>query len=172
MNNRYYSLIQFILLLAVGSFIWGGAVQAKDEEEDPTPTFSIDILSMEIADTIVNAAVKECSRRGYDVSSAVVDRGGNLLAFLRNPFAGPHTIIATQQKAYSAASIQARTSAMGHRPDLSFAPGVLLIKGGIPISFNGKFYGGVAVGGAPPTIDEKCADAGLAAIKEVMDFVE
>ena len=58
------------------------------------------------------------------------------------------------------------------RTDLNFAPGMLLIVGGVPISFNGHFYGGVAVSGAPPETDEKCAQAGIDAVSDVMDFVE
>ncbi|MBF0279828.1 MAG: heme-binding protein [SAR324 cluster bacterium] len=161
--------ISRIILIACAIFI-GFSVQAK--EEDIPAIYSVDVLSMDISNKIANAAVKHCANLGYEVSAAVVGRDGLLIAFLRSPFAGPHTIQATQQKAYSAASIQARTSAMGHRPDLSFAPGILLIPGGIPLNFNGKFYGGVAVGGAPPAIDEKCADAGINAVKGIMDFVE
>jgi uncharacterized protein GlcG (DUF336 family) len=49
---------------------------------------------------------------------------------------------------------------------------MLLIVGGVPISFNGHFYGGVAVAGATPTIDEKCAKAGIEAVSDTMNFVE
>jgi len=136
------------------------------------PTISLETLSQEIANKIVVASVAECSRRGYMVSAAVVGRDGNLQAFLRNPYSGPHTILVSQRKAYSSATLQARTSEMESRPDLSYAPGILLIVGGVPIEFNGKFYGGVAVAGAKPEIDEKCADAGIAAVKDILDFVE
>lgn len=61
---------------------------------------------------------------------------------------------------------------MGARSDLSFAPDILLIVGGVPISFSGIFYGGVAVSGAPPDIDEECAKAGLEAVADIMDFVD
>jgi uncharacterized protein GlcG (DUF336 family) len=102
----------------------------------------------------------------------VVGRDGGLLAFLRNPYSGPHTILVSQRKAYSAATLQARTSEMKRRPDLSFAPGILLIVGGVPIRANGRFFGGVAVSGAQPEIDEKCAEAGIAAVKDILEFVE
>lgn len=136
------------------------------------PTLSLETLSPEIANKIVVASVAECYRLGYMVSAAVVGRDGNLQAFLRNPYSGPHTILVSQRKAYSSATLQARTSDMKSRPDLSYAPGILLIVGGVPIKFNGKFYGGVAVAGAQPEIDEKCADAGIAAVKDILDFVE
>jgi uncharacterized protein GlcG (DUF336 family) len=48
----------------------------------------------------------------------------------------------------------------------------LLIVGGVPVTFNGRFYGGAAVAGAPPEIDEKCAKAGIAEVAETMEFVQ
>ena len=102
----------------------------------------------------------------------MVGRDGNLLAFLRNPLSGPHTVLVSQRKAFSAATLQAPTSAMKSRPDLRFAPGILLIVGGVPISVAGKFYGGAAVAGAEPEIDEKCAQAGVAAVQEILEFAD
>ena len=136
------------------------------------PTVLLKSLSHDIANRIVVASVAECFDRGYMVSAAVVGRDGNLLAFLRNPYSGPHTILVSQRKAYSAATLQVRTSEMKSRPDLNYAPGILLIVGGVPIKFNGKFYGGAAVAGAKPEVDEICADAGIVAVKDILEFVE
>ena len=135
-------------------------------------TLSIRLLTTGITQKMVSAAVADCARRGYQVSAAVVDRNGNLAAFLRHPLAGPHTVKVSQRKAFSSATLQMATSEMSHRPDLSFAPDMLLIVGGVPIKFSGHFYGGVAVAGAPPDVDERCALAGIAAVSDIMDFVE
>jgi uncharacterized protein GlcG (DUF336 family) len=135
-----------------------------------SPTVTLHSISPELATKAVVTAVADCAKRGFSVAAAVVGREGNLLAFLRSPLSGPHTILTSQQKAYTAATLRARTSQMQARPDLSFAPGILLIVGGVPISGAGKFYGGVAVAGADPAIDEKCAEAGLAAIQEMLDL--
>jgi len=137
---------------------------------DEPQTLNLESLSMKLANDVVVAAVADCTRRGYKVSAAVVGREGNLLAFLRNPLSGPHTINVSQLKAFSAASLQAPTSQMKSRPDLNFVPGLLLIVGGVPINVGGKFYGGVAVAGADPEIDEKCAEFGVAAIKDALEF--
>lgn len=136
------------------------------------PTLSIRLLTTDITQKMVSAAVVDCARRGYQVSAAVVDRNGNLSAFLRHPLAGPHTVKVSQRKAFSSATLQMATSEMSHRPDLNFAPDILLIVGGVPIKFSGHFYGGAAVAGAPPDVDERCALAGIAAVSDVMDFVE
>jgi len=135
-------------------------------------TVKFESISSQLASKIVVAAVEDCTKRGYKVSASVVGRDGNLLAFLRNPLSGPHTIKVSQQKAYTSASLQAPTSAMQSRTDLNYAPGILLIVGGVPISIGGKFYGGVAVAGAEPEIDEKCALSGIEAIADILEFSE
>jgi len=139
---------------------------------DMPSTLSLETLSPQLANKVAVASFEDCTKRGYKVASAVVGRDGNLLAFLRNPLSGPHVIEISQRKAYSAASLQAPTSAMKTRTDLNFAPGILLIVGGVPISVGGKFYGGVAVAGADPEIDEKCALAGVKTIEEILEFGE
>lgn len=133
-------------------------------------TIATESLSQNLANMAVLTAVEDCTKRGYKVSAAMTGRDGNLMAFLRNPLSGPHTIEVSQRKAYSSATLQAPTSAMASRPDLSFAPGILLITGGVPVSVGGKFYGGIAVAGAEPDIDEKCAIAGVEAITEAIEF--
>jgi uncharacterized protein GlcG (DUF336 family) len=135
-----------------------------------SPTISVAHLKAEVANRVAVAALNECSKRGYQTSVAVVARDGNLLAFLRSPLAAPHTIETSQRKAFTAASLQAPTSRMQSRPDLSFAPGILLIVGGVPICAAGSCYGGVAVAGADPAIDEKCAEAGIASILDDLEL--
>lgn len=129
-------------------------------------------LAPHVAHRIALAAVQDCIKRGYKVAASVVDRNGNLAAFLRDPLAGPHTIKISQRKAFTAATTQRSTASLVSRSDLNFAPDMLLIVGGVPISFNGHFYGGVAVSGATPETDEKCAEAGIEAVSDIMSFVE
>ena len=47
----------------------------------------------------------------------------------------------------------------------------MLIVGDVPIQFNG-IYGGVAVAGASPEIDEKCAQAGINEVSDIMEFAD
>ena len=136
------------------------------------PIVQLRFLSPDLATKIVVAAVEDCTKRGYKVSAAVVGRDGNLAAFLRDPLSGPHTIKVSQAKAYSSASLQAPTSQLSVRPDLSFAPGILLIVGGVPINIGGHFYGAAAVAGAEPEIDEQCAQTGIDAVSEILEFAD
>ena len=158
--NKFFVLV-ILLLTPFGVF-----------SNEKVPTVQLRLLASHIAQKIVSKAVENCSQRGYMVSAAVVDRNGNLVAFLRHPLSGPHTIKVSQRKAFSSATLRAKTSEMSFRSDLNFAPDILLIVGGIPIQFVGNFYGGVAVAGAKPEIDEQCALAGIDAVAEIMEFAD
>lgn len=162
-NTYRYSGVLGILCLLVAPM---------SAAETTSPTIAIKVLTPEMANRIVVAAIAACSGRGYKVSAAVVGRDGNLLAFLRHPLSGPHTVLTSQRKAYSAASLQVPTSQMSARGDLSFAPGIVLIVGGVPITAGSGFYGGVAVAGAEPQVDEQCARAGVAAVQETLEFAQ
>ena len=140
--------------------------------DDSSPYLTIRLLTTDIVQQMVAAAVADCDQRGYRVSAAVVDRSGNLAAFLRHPLAAPHTVKVSQRKAYTSATLQAATSDMSHRPDLNFAPDILLIVGAVPIKFVGHFYGGMAVAGAPPDVDEQCALAGIEAVSDILVFAD
>jgi uncharacterized protein GlcG (DUF336 family) len=143
-------------------------------QAEGTLTIDSKLMSHELANKAVLSAVAECSKRGYKVAAAVTGRDGNLLAFVRHPLAGPHTIQVSQKKAYTASSLQAATGAQlqKERPDLNFAPGILLIQGAQPINVAGHFYGGIAVAGADTQSDENCAKHGLAVLTEALEFAE
>lgn len=141
------------------------------------PTVSSKSLSMGLANQLALTAAENCNKQGYQVAVAVVDRSGNLLAFVRDPLSGHHTIAVSQGKAYTAATFQSRTLTMQDNQRLRDAPGVLLIGGGVPIRIGGHFYGAVGVSGAPAKkvtgdVDEGCANAGIEAIREAVEFAE
>lgn len=134
-------------------------------------------LSWQLANKLAVAALTACSNKGYQVAVAVTDRNGLLLAFARDPLSGPHTIVLSQRKAYTAATYQASTAELVNRQELRFTPGVILLDGGLPISVGGHFYGAVGVSGAPRKItsgdlDQACAQAGINAIREQLEFAE
>ena len=152
------------LILVLGA---GGRAAAAAEG---APTVSLSFLTHEVASQIALAATAECTKLGYKVSAAVVGRDGNLMAFLRSPLAGPHTILVSQRKAYTASSLQTSTARLQSRQDLNFAPGLLLVVGGVPICAGGHCLGAVGVAGADPVIDEKCAEAGIASVQDDLEL--
>lgn len=153
-------------------------VQSTIQANDTEITVTMKSLSAAMANNLALAAFDECSERGYHVSAAVVGRDGNLLSFVRSPLAGPHTVDVATSKAYTASSFQTSTTTMMlNMKELAFSPGTLLVGGGLPINIGGYFYGGVGVSGAPfekviGDIDEACAQAGIDAITEELEFAD
>ena len=134
-------------------------------------------LSFETANQLAMVAAQACRQQGYQVSASVVDRNGNILAMVRDPLAGAHTLEVSRQKAYTAATFQTATTEMKNFDELRFAPEVLLVGGGVPIKVGGHFYGAVGISGAPAKkftgdVDEECALAGIAAISDALEFAE
>jgi uncharacterized protein GlcG (DUF336 family) len=126
------------------------------------------LLSAEAANTMVMAALAQCQKDGYRVSAAVVDRGGNLLAFVRDPAAGPHTAESSRRKAFTSATFGITSGAfvtLTGNPGaagLKDLTGVFAVAGGVPIKIGNEVLGGIGVGGAPGgDKDEVCASTGL-----------
>jgi uncharacterized protein GlcG (DUF336 family) len=131
-------------------------------------------ISLDLANQIAAATVADCSAKGYNVSATVVDRAGVVRAVQRADNAGPHTIDASRQKAYTSASARNATAAMLETVQknpgaatLVDIPGFLVLGGGVPIRAGNDVIGAVGVGGAPGGhLDEQCAMAGIDKVKE------
>lgn len=126
-------------------------------------------LTAETAMVAAQAALAQCQADGLGfVSVSVVDRSGQLQAFVRGDNAAAHTIEASQQKAYTAAAFGTDTSDLVARADaLRDLPGTLFLAGGVSVKVGDASIAGIGVGGAPSgDADQTCAAAGLAAISE------
>jgi uncharacterized protein GlcG (DUF336 family) len=131
------------------------------------------LLSADAANSMVMAALAQCQKDSYRVSAAVVDRGGNLLAFVRDPLAGPHTAESSRRKAFTAATFGMTSAAFASltgnpgAAGLKDLTGVFALAGGVPIKVGNEVLGGIGVGGAPGgEKDEACASAGLARVAD------
>lgn len=137
-------------------------------------------LSMETANQVALEAARACAAQGYQVTAAVVDRSGQLLALSRDPSSGPHTVEVARRKAYAAATFQSSTLELQQRDGmqtLNHSADVLLVGGGLPVQVGGRFYGAVGVSGAPAKeltgdVDQACAQAGIDAVREALEFAE
>lgn len=133
-------------------------------------------MSLELANQIAAATVAACSANGYAVAATVVDRAGSVRAVQRADNAGPHTLGASQQKAFTSASARNTTLAMMDgaqknpaAANLVHIPGFLLLGGGVPVKVGNKVIGAVGVGGAPGGhLDEQCAMTALDKIKDLL----
>lgn len=133
-------------------------------------------MSLELANQIAAASVAACSASGYAVTATVVDRAGGVRAVQRADNAGPHTLGASQQKAFTSASAKNTTLAMMEAAqknpaaaNLVYIPGYLLLGGGVPVKVGNEVIGAVGVGGAPGgQLDEQCAMAALDKVKDLL----
>lgn len=130
-------------------------------------------ITAEAASAACAAAVAFAAAKGWKINVAVVDRGGNLMAFLRQPGAFIHSINIAIDKAYTSASFgfptKAWMGAIGHDDGMKFGfsnlPRLIVFGGGLPVPGEGsEWIGGIGVSGASESEDEECAKAGLAAI--------
>ena len=157
-----------VLMIAVSSHL----TAAQDA------TFAVRSLTPETALRAAQAALESCRNAGFQVSVAVVDRGGTAQVMLRDRFAGPHTVDVAINKAWTALTFKQDTLALGQasRADGPAAPirnfaRVVVLGGGIPIEAAGSILGAIAVSGAPGgEADDTCAKAGLEAIRHDIEF--
>jgi uncharacterized protein GlcG (DUF336 family) len=129
-------------------------------------------ISWEAASTAAEAAVRFAESKGWKINVAVVDRGGNLMSFLRMSGAFIHSIDIAIDKAYTSASFgfptKAWMGAIGHDDGMKFGfsnqPRLIVFGGGLPIKTGEDWIGGIGVSGASESEDEECAREGLKAI--------
>lgn len=133
-------------------------------------------VGLDLANRIAAGAVQACAEKGFAVTATVVDRMGVVRAVQRADHAGPHTVAASQQKAYTSASARNTTLAMMETAqknpgaaNLTDIPGFLLLGGGVPVKAGDEVIGAVGVGGAPGGhLDEQCAVAALESVAEAL----
>src|SRR5215510_4085972 len=150
------------------------AVQAQQQAAPaapppPPPAYGAPI-TLEQAKAAIAAATAESKNNGWNHVFAVVDGGGNLIAFEKSDLAGNSSINIAQAKATSSATFRVPTKAYQDRlaageTFILGLPGVVPAAGGVPIVFNGKVIGAIGVSGATPLQDHQSGVAGAAAVK-------
>ena len=141
-------------------------------------TFTSKSLTPETAMTAARAALESCRKAGYQVGVAVVDRAGLPQVFLRDRYAGAHTVQVAVDKAWTAASFRIPTTALAAETQagkpmsgIRGQPRVVAAGGGLVIEAAGSVVGAIAVSGAPGgDADDACAKAGIAAIADALEF--
>ena len=117
---------------------------------------------------VLQAAVARAEAMQVPQCIAVVDAGGNLLAFARMDGAKVLSQHTATQKAVTAATTRVAT---GNAPEehalkLTLASGLRItnLKGGLPIVADGHVVGGIGVGSGTGEQDIEVAEAGIAAL--------
>lgn len=141
-------------------------------------TFQTRSLTPETALIAAKTAMEHCRNQGFQVAVAVLDRAGLTQVLLRDRFAGAHTVDVATNKAWTAASFRTSTMSLAAETQagkpmsgIRSSPRMMAIGGGLLIEGGGTAYGGIGVSGAPGgDADEACAQAGIKAIAEAIEF--
>jgi glc operon protein GlcG len=128
-------------------------------------------ISLQQAQSVLQAAVNEATKHGWPENVAVVDSGANLVAFVRMDGSLLASIQIAQHKA--------RTAVLFRRPTRAFEDAVqksdyqyilslddvIASRGGVPLIEDGKLIGAIGCSGATGSQDEVICTAAAATIK-------
>jgi glc operon protein GlcG len=129
-------------------------------------------ISLAKAQTVIQSAMAEAKRRNWKMNIAVVDSGGNLVAFQRMDGAILASIQIAQHKARAAVTFRRPTKIfevginMMHLNYLLAFDDVIASRGGIPLIDDGAIIGAIGCSGGADSQDEIAAAAGAAIINE------
>ncbi|HWK84592.1 MAG TPA: heme-binding protein [Caldimonas sp.] len=127
-------------------------------------------ISLDRAEAAIAAAVAEAKRHDWKFNVAVVDTGGNLVAFQRMDGAQLGSIQVSQHKAHAAAIFRRETKVFegGIQSGFNYLitlDGVIASRGGIPLVDGGKIIGAIGCSGGTGSQDEVACKVGAATIK-------
>lgn len=128
-------------------------------------------ISLERAEALIGAAVAEAKKHDWKLNVAVVDSGGNLVAFQRMDGAQLGSIQVSQHKARAAVIYRRETKAFESAIQEKQAyyvmtlDGIIGSRGGIPLVEGGKLIGAIGCSGGTGSQDEVACKAGVALLK-------
>jgi len=128
-------------------------------------------ISFSQAEKMMAAAIQEATRNGWTMAIAIVDTGGNLVAFQRMDNTQIGSVEVAIGKAKTANNFKRPTKVFedviangGAGLRILSLPGVVPLEGGEPILLQGKIIGAIGVSGMKSTEDAQVAKAGLNAL--------
>lgn len=136
----------------------------------PHDLVAADDMSLSVAESLLDEVKQQAESGGVRLAAAVVDRGGNLVAFMRMDHAQLGAVSLALDKAVTAVSFGHPTSAWlttsepgGSDWGLAHTLGgrAIVFPGGLPVFVGNELVGGLGVSGAAAHVDESCADAAV-----------
>jgi uncharacterized protein GlcG (DUF336 family) len=130
------------------------------------------MIQLADARRIIAAAEKKAEQIGQPMNVAVVDEGGNLVAFERMPNAWLGSIDIAQKKAWTSRAFDITTKDLGANSqpgdqffgiNASNDGKVMIFAGGVPLKKGGKIVGAIGVSGGSGEQDQAVAEAGASA---------
>jgi glc operon protein GlcG len=129
-------------------------------------------ISLDQAQEVIHAGVAEAKKRNWKMNVAVVDSGGNLVAFQRMDGAMLASIQIAAHKARAAATFRRPTKVfedgiqLMHLNYLLAFDGIIASRGGIPLVERGKIIGAIGCSGGTDSQNEVVSKAGAAVIDQ------
>jgi uncharacterized protein GlcG (DUF336 family) len=126
-------------------------------------------IGVDRAKAVLAAAEDEAKRHGWKLNIAVLDSGGNLVAFERMDGAQLASIAIAEHKARAAVNFRRETKALeagiqGGNNYMVTLDGVIGSRGGIPLIDHGSLIGAIGCSGGTGSQDEVIAKAGAAVV--------
>ena len=128
-------------------------------------------ISLERATAAITATAAEARKHDWKLCIAVVDSGGNLVAFERMDGAQIASVQISEHKARASATFRRETKVFetgiqqsGYNYILTL-DGVIASRGGIPLIEGGKLVGAIGCSGGTGSQDEVACKAGATTIK-------
>jgi glc operon protein GlcG len=160
-------------LLAAGE---SGAQQKSNPLDTVPDAMPFDVpygapISLDRADAAIAAAVAESKKHNWKMNVAVVDSGGNLVAFRRMDGAQLASIRISVHKARAAAKYRRETKIFENAIQLNnlnyitTLDDVIASRGGIPLVEGGKLIGAIGCSGGTGSQDEVVCKVGAATVK-------
>jgi uncharacterized protein GlcG (DUF336 family) len=163
-----------------------GSTAATSRALEPTETNPLDFvpdkipfdtpygppISLERAQAVIHAAMAEAKKRSWKMNIAVVDSGGNLMAFQRMDGAMLASIRIAEHKARAAATFRRETKQfedgiqLMHLNYLLAFDGIIASRGGIPLIDQGAIIGAIGCSGGTDSQDEIVSEAGAVVINQ------
>jgi uncharacterized protein GlcG (DUF336 family) len=131
------------------------------------------LVTLSAAQAILMAAQAKAVEIGVPMNIAVVDEGGNLVAFARMDDAWLGSIDIAQNKAYTARAFDMPTKDLAplaqpggplYGIEASNRGRLIVFAGGIPLVSGGRVVGAIGVSGGSVEQDQEVAEAGVAAL--------
>ena len=128
-------------------------------------------IALQKAEDAIHAAAAEAKKQGWPLNIAVVDSGGNLVAFARMDGAQLASISIAEHKARAAAKFRRPTRVFEDALQKGTAyiatlDDVVGSRGGIPLIEDGKLIGAIGCSGGTGSQDEAVCSAGAATINK------
>ena len=131
------------------------------------------MIQLADARRIIAAAEKKAGELGQPMNIAIVDEGGNLLAFERMENAWRGSIDISINKAFTSRAFDITTRDLGYNSQpgqqffgihVSNGGRIMIFAGGIPLRKDGKVVGAVGISGGSGDQDHAVAEAAAAAL--------